>query len=70
MVVEVICESCFSFCKSLESGTFEANSRLPRREDKAFSKGGLCSMHIPCLVEVTVNDGVAGVNHCVKLSRA
>jgi hypothetical protein len=45
--IEVICESCFSSCKSLTSVTFDANSRLSRLEKRAFSKSGLRSIHLP-----------------------
>jgi hypothetical protein len=50
--VEVICESCFSSCKSLASVTFEANSRLSRVEKAAFCKTGLQSIHLPRSLEV------------------
>jgi hypothetical protein len=50
--LEVICESCFSFCSSLTSVTFDANSRLSRLEHCAFSQSGLQSIHLPGSLEV------------------
>jgi hypothetical protein len=45
--LEVICESCFSWCKSLASVTFDANSRLSRLEKAAFYESGLPSIYFP-----------------------
>jgi hypothetical protein len=35
--IDFFCSSCFSWCKSLHSVTFESNSRLIRIESRAFS---------------------------------
>jgi hypothetical protein len=50
--VEVICEKCFSKCKSLESISFEWDSKLSRIERKAFCESCLESIHLPASVEV------------------
>jgi hypothetical protein len=50
--VEMICESCFSSCKSLISVTFDANSRLSRLEKLAFCRSGLQSIRLPGSLEV------------------
>jgi hypothetical protein len=50
--VEVICELCFDFCRSLESVTFATNSRSSRLEKKAFCKTHLRSIHLPGSIEV------------------
>jgi hypothetical protein len=39
--------SCFSFCESLSSISFESNSRLNRIESSAFSNSSLRSIEIP-----------------------
>jgi hypothetical protein len=49
---EVICEDCFSGCKSLASVTFDSNSKMSRFDVCAFSWSGLTSIYIPSLVEV------------------
>jgi hypothetical protein len=48
----MICEFCFSDCKSLASITFETGSRLSRLEKSAFSGSGLRSIHFPASIEV------------------
>jgi hypothetical protein len=50
--IEVICQKCFSDCKSLASVTFESGSRLSRLEKSAFSQSGLHSIHFPASIEV------------------
>jgi hypothetical protein len=44
--------SCFSYCKSLSSISFESNSRLTRIESSAFSPSSLQSILIPSNVEI------------------
>jgi hypothetical protein len=50
--IEVICESCFGYCKLFASVTFDANSRLSRLKKEAFSCSGLQSIHLPGSLEV------------------
>ena len=51
--VEVLCESCFSSCKSLSRVTFAAGSCLKRIEKEAFSMcESLKEIEIPASVEV------------------
>jgi hypothetical protein len=49
--VEVLRSTCFSYCKSLASITFELNSCLPRIELEAFSSSSLQSILIPGSVQ-------------------
>jgi hypothetical protein len=50
--VEIIGSSCFSYCKSLSSITFESNSLLTRIESESFYKSSLSSILIPRNVEI------------------
>jgi hypothetical protein len=50
--IEVICESCFSWCDSLESISLASNSKLARIEGKAFYESGLKSIDLPASVEM------------------
>jgi hypothetical protein len=50
--IEVICESCFSFCGRLQSVTFESRSKLQRIEARAFAWSGLKGLVIRTSVEV------------------
>jgi hypothetical protein len=45
--LEILGSSCFSYCESLSSVSFESNSRLIRIEPKAFSYSSLQSIEIP-----------------------
>jgi hypothetical protein len=49
--IEILCSGCFSWCQSLESVTFESNSRLARIEFRAFASSSLQSIVIPCGVQ-------------------
>jgi Pyruvate/2-oxoacid:ferredoxin oxidoreductase delta subunit len=60
--VRVLCLSCFSFCKSLSSISFECASELIRIEPYAFDSS-LESITIPCLVQFI--DGSA----CATISK-
>jgi hypothetical protein len=44
--VEVICEHCFSECKSLASVLFDSDIKVLRFDRYAFSCNGLTSIHI------------------------
>jgi hypothetical protein len=48
----VICEECFSNCRSLKAISFESESKLSRIEGWAFFGSGLTSIHFPASVEV------------------
>jgi hypothetical protein len=50
--IEILCESCFSNCRSLTSVTFESNSKLQRIEEYAFADSGLTTIQVPASVEV------------------
>jgi hypothetical protein len=50
--IEILGSSCFSFCKSLSSISFESNSQLTRIESNAFSYSSLESIVIPSSVEI------------------
>jgi predicted DsbA family dithiol-disulfide isomerase len=50
--VEVICEYCFSNCKSFASVIFDSDTKVSRFEGDVFSGSGLTSIHIPSSVEV------------------
>jgi hypothetical protein len=50
--IEIFGLSCFSYCKSLSSISFESNSRLTRIEASAFSESSLQSIIIPSNVEI------------------
>jgi hypothetical protein len=50
--VEVLCRSCFSHCKSLESISFAPNSKLSRIEECAFRESGLLAIQLPASVLV------------------
>jgi hypothetical protein len=50
--IEGICEGCFMWCKSVLSVVFEENSQLSRLENRAFSRSGLTSIHLPASVTV------------------
>jgi hypothetical protein len=63
--VEVIYESCFSYCKSLTSVTFDANSRLSRLEKQGFCWNGLQSIHLPGSLEVICK---SCFSHCHSLT--
>jgi hypothetical protein len=52
----MICESCFSVCKSLASVTFDSDTKVSRFDDHAFGESGLTSIHIPSSVEVICED--------------
>jgi hypothetical protein len=54
--IEILCSSCFSFCKSLSSITFESDSRLTRIESNAFSRSSLSSIVIPRNVEILCSE--------------
>jgi 1-acyl-sn-glycerol-3-phosphate acyltransferase len=45
--IRIFCSSCFSFCRSLSSISFECDSELIRIESKAFSSSSLESITIP-----------------------
>jgi hypothetical protein len=49
---EMICELCFSQCKSLASVAFDADTTVSRFDGHAFQWSGLTSIHIPSSVEV------------------
>jgi hypothetical protein len=50
--IEIICSSCFSYCKSLSSISFENDSRLRRIESDAFFASALESITIHRGVEI------------------
>jgi hypothetical protein len=50
--IEILGSSCFAYCESLSSISFESNSRLKRIESSAFSYSSLRSIEIPCNVEI------------------
>jgi hypothetical protein len=50
--VELISESCFSWCRSPTFATFEAHSNLSCLAKEAFHASELCSIHIPKSVEM------------------
>jgi hypothetical protein len=65
--VEVLCESCFSECKSLFSVTFESGSRLSRIEKWAFYGTGLIEIIVPASVEVLGERCFQSANHFPQL---
>jgi hypothetical protein len=50
--VEVICERCFSECRSLTFITFDSYTKVSRVDRYAFYLNGLTSTHIPLSVEL------------------
>jgi hypothetical protein len=50
--IEVICEWCFSSCKSLTSVRFDTNSQLSRLEKQALFGSRLHSIHLLASLEV------------------
>jgi hypothetical protein len=54
--VEVICESCFRKCGSLQRVTFSGDSKLARLDKDAFRESGLTSMGLPGSIEL-IGDG-------------
>jgi hypothetical protein len=50
--IEILWSSCFSWCGSIKSVSFESNSRLTRIESEAFSDSSLQSIIIPRTVEI------------------
>jgi hypothetical protein len=62
--VVVLGEWSFSWCKSLESVTFESGSRLERIEESAFYCTGLKSIEIPSPVVVL---GKESFSWCMSL---
>jgi hypothetical protein len=50
--IEILGSKCFCSCRSLESVSFEVESRLTRIESQAFSDSSLRSILIPSTVEI------------------
>jgi hypothetical protein len=63
--IEILGSSCFSYCKSLSSISFESNSGLNRIESFAFSNSSLESISIPRNVEIL---GSSCFSDCKSLS--
>jgi hypothetical protein len=63
MNIEILRSSCFSFCRSHSSVTFESNSCLTRIESFAFSFSSLQSILIPSNVELLGSKCFQNVNH-------
>jgi hypothetical protein len=58
--VDVICEYCFSGCKSLPSATFDVDIKGSRFDGDRFYMTGLTSIHIPSSVEVICDSCFGG----------
>jgi hypothetical protein len=58
--VEILCQSCFRYCRSLESIIFENDSKLIRIGELAFSESGLKSIIIPSSVEILCKSWIEG----------
>jgi hypothetical protein len=54
--IEILGSSCFSYCKSLSSISFESNSVLKRIESSAFSSSSLQLIVIPRSVEIICSE--------------
>jgi hypothetical protein len=50
--VQILCSSCFLFCKSLSSISFETDSELTRIESNAFADSSIQSITIPRHVQI------------------
>jgi hypothetical protein len=59
--LEVICECCFSSCKSLASITFDSISRLQQIENSAFAWTALTALAIPGCVSSFTGSALAGL---------
>jgi hypothetical protein len=61
--VEVVCESSFSYCRSLTPGTFDLNPKLQLIAESAFEWSGWQTIRIPVSVEVVGNSTVRKTDH-------
>jgi hypothetical protein len=66
--VEILCSSCFSYCNSLSSISFENDSRLTRIESGAFYGSALKSITIPRVVEILCSSCFSCCNSLSSIS--